>query len=234
MTDEIRDEPQENSEAEGETSPYDEIIRGADTLEEALRHTIRDRGRMVWMMFVILILVSTANIYQLTIPKNIPFIHNVDSNGTVVTRILRRPEEISSDDPGRRAFIKRAIQDWIQGARTRSIDRNLMSAGINTALRLSAGVVGVNLSNEIRKEDVFKRVTREKVYVNMPKLPVPLAGDTWQAEWEEEVRGAENNMEIRRENWSGSFQIAAQDAWVTDLNIYGIRVIDAHPAPLSK
>jgi len=234
MTDEIRDEPQENPEAEGETSPYDEIIRGADTLEEALRRTIRDRGRMVWMMFVILVLVSSANIYQLTIPKNIPLIHNVDSNGTVVTRILRRPEEIPPDDPGRRAFVKKAIQDWVQGAKTRSIDKVLMSKGINTALRLSAGVAAVNLSNSIQKEDVFKRVEREKVYVNMPKFPVLLAGDTWQAEWEEEVRGAVSNMEMRRENWSGSFQIAAQDAWVTDLNPYGIKIVDAHPAPLSK
>src|SRR5678816_4059273 len=178
MTDEIRDEPQENPEAMGETSPYDDQIRGADTLEEALRRTIRDRGRMVWMMFVILVLVSTANIYQLTIPKNVPFIHNVDSNGTVVTRILRRPEEIPADDPGRRAFIRQAIQDWVQGARIRSLDKKLMADGINTALRLSAGVAAVNLSNSIKKEDVFKRVEREKVYVNMSRLPVLLAGNT--------------------------------------------------------
>src|SRR5678815_160212 len=88
------EKPQENPEAVGETSPYDEIIEGADTLEEALRRTIRDRGRTVWMLFVVLVLVATSNIYQLTIPKNIPIIHNVDNNGTVVTRILRRPEEI--------------------------------------------------------------------------------------------------------------------------------------------
>ena len=215
----------ENPEAEGESSPYLDLLRGADTHEADLQRMIRDRGRMVGMLFFLLVGAVYGNAYQLTLPKNVPYIHNVSEHGEVVTRILRRPEEVPPEDPHKQSFIRNRIKGYIENARVRTVDTSLMVRGINSALRESAGPARIKLSTEVQKEDLAQRIKRETVEVVLSKPPVPLAGNTWQAEWEEIVR-APNNTELRRETWTGSFQLAEQSNWVTEWNAYGVQVVD--------
>ena len=223
----------DNPEAINETSPYEQMLKGELTREQDLERTIRDRGRGFVMLFLVLLGSVYGNLYQLRLPKNVPYIHNVAENGQVVTRILLRPDEVPVEDPYKQAFIKTHLKEWIINSRLRSVDTVLMVRGINSALRMSAGPARIKLSGEIQREDIASRVKRETVEVLMAKAPVLLAGNTWQAEWEEIVRTA-SNIELRRETWSGSFQLAEQPDWVTEWNAYGVRIVDKSWAPLSK
>ena len=97
MTDETIN--QDNPEADGESSPYIAQMLGHDQHEADLQRMIRDRGRMVIMLFLVLAGSVYSNAYQLTLPKNVPYINNVTESGQVVTRILLRPSRGTTRDP---------------------------------------------------------------------------------------------------------------------------------------
>jgi type IV secretory pathway TrbF-like protein len=216
-----------------ETNPYLENMRKDDQHEEDMQRTIRDRGRTAAIGFLLLSIALAGNFYQLQQAKVVPYIHQVDSHGEVVTRLLLRPDEIPSDDPLRQALIRKYIHDWVENARVRSIDRNLTAKGLTSAARASAGPALVKLRTGLVTEDPFARIKKETVEVLMPKSPIHLAGDTWQAEWQEVVTG-QSGAETKKENWTGSFTLAQQDDWVTNKNPLGLRVVNWTAEPFGK
>ena len=218
-----------------ESDPYDEFLQVEDDREALMQQAIRTGRRTNVMLWVIILALAYANIYQLTQTKIVPFVNSVDEHGQVVARKLLLARDIPPDDEHRQAFISDFIKKWVVGSRLRSVDKKVTAGGINAALAGSAGPALANLQTELHVEDVWKRITvkRESVEVLMPKWPVYLGGESWQAEWEEVVTGA-TGIEISRQNYAGRFRVAQQDQWVTIGNPYGIHVVEASRQPFNK
>lgn len=217
-----------------ETSPYVEFLKGERTHEELLLARIRDRGRMAVSLGVLLIIAISGFVYQLRLPKQVPYINNVDSHGQVVSRLLLRPEEVPANDPNKQAATRTFLKYWIDGARIRSIDREATGKGLTTALRISKGPALTKLRMETNADEIFKLLEKERVEVLMPKDPIQLPGtNTWIAEWDEIIRGS-NNQVLRRQECSGSFTFAQQDDWVNGYNAYGLGIIDWSIQPCRK
>ncbi len=226
---------EDGTEVGEEVDAYFDGMKLRDQHEDDLQKRIKDRGRMVLMLFLILAGSVYANAYQLRIPKNIPYIYSVDNNGVVVKTILRRPDQIPPDDLQKQAFVRRVIIDWVTNARQRTKDVGFTIAGINTAIRTSAGEAQTELSMVVHKEDVAKSIGIQTRQVVPPVDAVPIweAGNTWRWRWEEIVKGA-NGMEISREQWGGTFQIAEQPNWITELDPYGIHIVGKKWTQVSK
>jgi len=215
------------------SDPFVAAMMGADQHEADMQKQIRDRGLGFFLLWFLLMGSVYGNLYQLRQPKNIPYIHNVTEAGEVVPRILLRPEEVPPDDPRKLAFTKNFLRNWVTNARLRSLDISYTIKGINSALRTAAGPAQISLSADVKKEDVAARVKHETVDVEMSKLPVWLAGNTWRAEWVEITKNA-TGSETKRETWSGTFQLAEQVDWINGTDPYGIHVVGKSWAPDGK
>lgn len=215
--------------------PYDDFLKIEDDREALMQQAIRKGTRINIFLSVLLVAMIYANIYQLRQVKLIPFVDSVDEHGQVVTRPLVLAKDVKPEDPKRIDFISNYIRNWVIGGRKRSTDKDVTAGGIRQALLDSEGPAFTNLRNEINTEDVWNRIDikRETVKILMPKWPAHVPGtNTWQAEWEEIVitgSGVE-----RRQMYSGTFQIAAQDNWVRRGNSYGIKIVDASREPFNN
>lgn len=224
-------EPTEELEIE---DAYDDFLKVEDDREALIQQALRKGTRINIFLSVLLVAMVYANIYQLRQVKFVPFVDSVDEHGQVVTRPLVLAKDVPPEDPHRLAFISNYIKNWVIGGRKRSTDRDGTAGGIRAAILGSAGRARVSLQNELRTEDVWKRidVKRETVKVEMPKWPAHFPGtNTWQAEWEEVVTTS-SGVE-RRQKYSGTFQIAQQDNWIQPGNSYGIGIVDASREPIN-
>lgn len=217
-----------------ESSPHLEILQGADTHEEDMARRIQDRGRVACLLLLLLGLSIYSNIYQLRQPKEPPSILAVNQHGEVVPHLLLKPDEIPVDDDMRVAIAHRVIEDWVRNARARSLDKDVTAANINSVLRLSAGPARKELAALITKEDVWARIKKETVQVQMPKSPVHLIGQTWQAEWQELVKEPQRTDGQWR-SWSINLQLADGAIQPTKKNPFGVGVVGwTEPELLSR
>lgn len=230
MNDEMQDEQPEAPD------DYDEFLKAEDNNNEKQERVIRSQRRTNILLFLLLGAMIYANIYQLRQVKLVPFVNNVDDHGQVVVRKLLLASDVPDDDPHKRAFISNYIRNWVIAGRVRSSDKTVTAGGINAALAGAAGPARVKLQTALHEEDVWNRieVKRQSVEVIMPKWPAYMGGDTWQAEWEEVVTGG-GGIEISRQMYAGTFQIAQQDNWVDGRgNSYGIKIVKFSPQAFSK
>lgn len=214
-----------------ETSPYIEQLKELDEPIAAMQKSNTDRGKAIVCLFLLCCILGYGNIYQLRQPLPAPLIYSVDSQGQVVTRMLRKAHEIPDDDPGRQAAIRRLIRDWVENYQTRARDKEVTAMSANSVLRASAGPALVKLRTEMRPEDIFAHLEKQQVYADMTLDPVYLAGNSWQAQW---VRTVRVRGQEKREEWTGTFQVQQNDEWVTGYDPYGIRVVDWNVKPLGR
>ena len=214
-----------------ETNPYIEQLKDHDDHETAMQKSNTDRGRAALCLFLLCCILGYANIYQLRRPLPAPLIYSVDTQGQVVTRMLRKAHEIPDDDPGKQAGIRRLIRDWVENYQTRPRDKEVTAMSANSVLRASAGPALVQLRSELRAEDIFAHIEKEQVYADMILEPVYLAGNSWQAQW---VRTVRVRGQEKREEWTGTFQIEQNNEWVTGYDPYGLRVVDWNVKPLGR
>lgn len=204
---------------------YNKNKRDHDTHEDLMQARIRDRGRWASFLGLLLIVAIAGYIYERRQPKGIPYIYTVDSHGYTVSTMLRRPSEIPADDPHRVAAVRLHIMDWVSG-RNRSLDREVTSQKITSALLRSQGPGLVKLKTDLLAEDVWKKLEKERVEIKMEKLPIHIPGtETWLAEWTEIVRGPTNTV-LRVVDYTGSFQVTHQDSWAIGTNSYGLGIVD--------
>jgi len=206
-----------------------------DSHEEDMRREIRKGMRTNFLLFLLLIGMIYANIYQLRQTKLVPFISEVDQHGEVVVRKLIPAKDVSEDDSPRKKFTSDYIKKWVINGRFRSSDKDVTGGGIRSALNGAAGPARINLAMEIKAEEVWKRIDqkRERVQVLMLKWPAHVGGKTWQAEWEEVTTGP-SYIEPKRQMYSGTFEIVQQDNWITMDNPWGIHVVNATREPFQQ
>ena len=207
-----------------------------DTHEQDMQRAIQKSARLNVLLFIVLFFVVYANVYQLRQTKLVPFISEIDAHGQTVVRKLVLAKDLPEENPRRIAWISNYIKEWVIDGRFRSADKDVTAGGIRAALQGAAGPARTNLLMEIKTEDVWKRIgeKREKVQVNMPKWPGAFPGGrTWQAEWEEITSGP-GYLQPKRQMYSGEFEIAQQDDWITMDNPWGIRIVSATRNPFKE
>jgi len=213
------------------TTTYERAWQGWDTTHDGLRKAQRGWQATSVMLFVIVVGLGYGLHAQMKLPKQIPYVAVVDQiTGETVPRFLARPEELPSDtkESMSREWLEREIRNF----RFRSIDKAVTSGGIKEALRGMAGPGLDKARASLWKEEVWKRLEKESVAVEMPRLPVFLAGETWQAEWTEVVTGRTGKEE--RVEFVGTFQLAEQPDWVAARNLLGLRVVGWTIGPKGK
>jgi len=206
-------------------NPYLAQLQGHDTHEHALRRTIRDRGIIALGLFVLLAGSVYGNVYQMRQVKEVHHLTAVDDHGRPVSTLLRKTSEIAADDPLKQLMMRQYVAEWVQDARTRTMDQQFLAIGLNTALQQTAGEAGGKLQTAIDHEQPFARIKNERVEVKPKGQPIPLTSTMWQAEWHEVVTSFTGTL-IRTELFTGRFQLAEKPEWATPENPFGFRVVD--------
>lgn len=222
-----------NSDVDEGGNPYLAQMHGHDTHEAEVQRTIRDRGFVAIGLFILLAASVYGNVYQMRQVKEVHHLTTVDEHGRPVSTLVRRVENIGAEDPLKQLMTERYVADWVTEFRTRTMDKQFLAIGLNTAQRHTAGDAGGKFETAITREDPFTRIKNERVEVKLKGQPIPLTSTVWQAEWHEQVTNVAGNP-LRTELFTGRFQLAEKPEWATAMNPFGFKVVDWGMEQLSR
>lgn len=128
------------------------------------------------------ILSTSMNFYQVATEKIAVYYVNLTEAGAI-SSIFRADQANRTPESQQ---IRRALQDWVIGARTVFSDYKATKKAVDYtyAMTLPDSAAFTELANYHRANDPYKRAAEETVEVSV-QMPVNMAGDTWLVEWTE-------------------------------------------------
>lgn len=128
------------------------------------------------------ILSTSMNFYQVATEKIAVYYVNLTEAGAI-SSIFRADQANKTPESQQ---IRRALQDWVIGARTVFADYKATKKAVDYtyAMTLPDSAAFTALASYHRANDPYKRAAEETVEVSV-QTPVNMAGDTWLVEWTE-------------------------------------------------
>lgn len=128
------------------------------------------------------LLSTSMNFYQVTQEKIAVYYVNLTERG-VISSIFRADQASKTPEMQQ---IRRALQDWVEGARTVYADPKATKKAVDYtyAMTLPDSPAFTELANYHRQNNPYQRAANETVQVDV-QTPVNVAGDTWLVEWTE-------------------------------------------------
>ncbi|EAQ2882469.1 type IV secretion system protein [Salmonella enterica] len=128
------------------------------------------------------ILSTSMNFYQVASEKIAVYYVNLTEQGAI-TSIFRADQAKGTPEAQQ---IRRALQDWVVGARTIYSDYKATKKAVDYtyAMTLPDSPAFTELANYHRTNNPYQRAAEETVEISV-QTPVNVAGDTWLVEWTE-------------------------------------------------
>lgn len=173
-----------NAAAARELNPYVEARREwneryGDYIQQAYN------WRLMAILSGLATLVSVAGVTWIGAQSRVvPYVVEVDKRGEV-SSVSRADQPIEVDPRIIKAYLARFVADW----RTITVDRQAQKGAIDRVYAmLPKSSIALNKLNEYyRARNPFVVAAKESVDVDITNL-LPISGETWQVEWEEETR----------------------------------------------
>lgn len=178
-------------------NPYIANKEESDNEKKNLKVDKHNWQVVVRILCGLLALSMLANAYCMLQPKFIPYVVAVDELGhriAVGPASEARPADI-------RRLSRAEVREWIENTRIVIGDK----AGQKAFIRRAYARIGENTAAKkqldafYREPSVFERATQMSVTAKV-KLTLPTSENTWQVEWDEEIRGLNGDI-LAVERW---------------------------------
>ena len=186
-------------------TPYRRAQQAWDDRDGSARKQAHSWRLAAFFSMGLVLLAIIGMVYLGTLPKTVVEYVEVDSQSGRATYV-GRAGQTGNSYPLTHEQVEFHLREFIDDSRSLSSDPLVIRKNWFDAYRFLAGEATQKLTAYAQANDPFERAKDERVVVTIESV-LPIAPETYQADWEEEVWSKKGSLK-ETQKWRGTFTVA--------------------------